>query len=126
MCVCVCACVRVCVCACVRVCVCACVRVCVCACVRACVRLRCSCGVCASALPCVPRLLRMCVCVQLTGKFVHNHGAVNNSIAGDCASENWKNGNEQDALAVHLQAAGYRTLYAGKVGTASPVVQLER
>eukprot|EP01147_Barroeca_monosierra_P008980 gene8980-1313_t len=50
----------------------------------------------------------------LTGRYIHNHGAVNNSAQGNCVGDDWKNTIEKDALAVHMKAAGYRTLYAGK------------
>lgn len=52
----------------------------------------------------------------LTGKYLH-HGSLakNNSLEGDCYSQDWKT-NEEDhnTIAVHAQAAGYTTLYAGK------------
>lgn len=52
----------------------------------------------------------------LTGKYLH-HGSLakNNSIPGDCYSQDWKM-NEEDhhTLAVHAKKAGYTTLYAGK------------
>eukprot|EP00055_Hartaetosiga_balthica_P017300 m.114894 g.114894 ORF g.114894 m.114894 type:complete len:528 (+) comp9284_c1_seq6:2696-4279(+) len=50
----------------------------------------------------------------LSGRFIHNHGAVNNSVQGNCDGEAWKNGPEKDSLAVHMQQAGYKTLYGGK------------
>ena len=50
----------------------------------------------------------------LTGKYTHNHGALNNSLQGSCASPQWSTEMEPDALAVHMQKAGYRTMYAGK------------
>eukprot|EP00052_Salpingoeca_macrocollata_P025573 m.232969 g.232969 ORF g.232969 m.232969 type:complete len:540 (+) comp22451_c0_seq9:744-2363(+) len=50
----------------------------------------------------------------LTGKYTHNHGALNNSIDGNCTSPAWEAALEPDALAVHVHRQGYRTLYAGK------------
>ena len=53
----------------------------------------------------------------LTGKYLHqgNHLAKNNSRSGDCYSREWKTTEEDHhTLAVHAQAAGYTTLYAGK------------
>ena len=50
----------------------------------------------------------------LTGKYTHNHGALNNSISGSCASPSWSANMEPDALAPHLQKAGYKTIYMGK------------
>lgn len=50
----------------------------------------------------------------LSGRYTHNHGAVNNSLAGGCASKSWIHGVESDALAVHMAAANYSSLYAGK------------
>lgn len=52
----------------------------------------------------------------LTGKYLH-HGSLakNNSFEGDCYSHDWKiNEEDHHTLAVHAQAAGYTTLYAGK------------
>ena len=52
----------------------------------------------------------------LTGKYLH-HGnlAKNNSFEGDCYSQDWKHHEEDHhTLAVHAQASGYTTLYAGK------------
>ena len=52
----------------------------------------------------------------LTGKYLH-HGSLakNNSFEGDCYSKDWKLYEEDHhTLAVHAQAAGYTTLYAGK------------
>lgn len=50
----------------------------------------------------------------LTGRYTHNHGALNNSLSGNCSSPAWQQTHEKDALAVHMQRAGYRSLYAGK------------
>ncbi|KAF2368478.1 Sulfatase N-terminal [Trinorchestia longiramus] len=50
----------------------------------------------------------------LTGRYVHNHGALNNSLDGHCSDTFWQNQPEKETVAVHLQAAGYRTFFAGK------------
>ncbi|XP_078680909.1 N-acetylglucosamine-6-sulfatase-like [Branchiostoma floridae x Branchiostoma belcheri] len=50
----------------------------------------------------------------LTGKYVHNHGAVNNSVDGDCASKAWQDGPEKSTFATQVKTAGYRTFFAGK------------
>jgi len=50
----------------------------------------------------------------LTGKYIHNHGAKNNSAAGNCAGADWVNNNEKHTVATSLKALGYRTLFAGK------------
>ncbi|EGD77704.1 hypothetical protein PTSG_12796 [Salpingoeca rosetta] len=50
----------------------------------------------------------------LSGRYIHNHGAVNNSVAGNCYGEKWIQETEKDALAVHMNKAGYRSLYGGK------------
>lgn len=49
----------------------------------------------------------------LTGKYIHNHGAKNNSAAGNCAGEDWVNQNEKSTMATSLKALGYRTMFAG-------------
>ncbi|KAJ8299587.1 hypothetical protein KUTeg_023647 [Tegillarca granosa] len=50
----------------------------------------------------------------LTGKYVHNHGAVNNSVNGNCSSLNWQTNQEIKAFPVYLQSQGYTTFFAGK------------
>ena len=50
---------------------------------------------------------------MLTGKYTHNGGALNNSHS-TCTTVTWSETMEPDALAVHLQKAGFLTLYAGK------------
>ncbi|PIK38994.1 putative N-acetylglucosamine-6-sulfatase-like, partial [Apostichopus japonicus] len=50
----------------------------------------------------------------LTGNYVHNHEAVNNSISGNCSSTTWQKGPEKNTLATQLQAQGYYTFFAGK------------
>lgn len=50
----------------------------------------------------------------MSGRLIHNHGALNNSVAGNCAGPDWTQDPEKNTFAVHLQAAGYATSYAGK------------
>lgn len=50
----------------------------------------------------------------LTGKYVHNHGAVNNSISGNCSSRSWQKNSEIKAFPTYLKLQGYRTFFAGK------------
>jgi len=49
----------------------------------------------------------------LTGRYMHNTGAFNNSIGGLCGGAEWQQ-REAEAFAPRLQAAGYQTMYAGK------------
>ncbi|XP_026755157.2 N-acetylglucosamine-6-sulfatase-like isoform X2 [Galleria mellonella] len=49
----------------------------------------------------------------LTGLYVHNHLTRNNSVAGGCYGENWRQ-NEHRVFANALKNAGYNTFYAGK------------
>jgi N-acetylglucosamine-6-sulfatase len=50
----------------------------------------------------------------LTGKYIHNHGAHNNSVEGNCAGVDWLANNEKRTMATHLKSLGYRTMFAGK------------
>ncbi|KAK3101434.1 hypothetical protein FSP39_003556 [Pinctada imbricata] len=50
----------------------------------------------------------------LTGKFVHNHLAVNNSLEGGCSNSHWQNTQEPSAFPVYLKQQGYKTMFAGK------------
>lgn len=50
----------------------------------------------------------------LTGNYIHNHGAVNNSLAGNCASQSWIAGPEKKTYAAYAKQAGYQTAYIGK------------
>ncbi|XP_064081040.1 N-acetylglucosamine-6-sulfatase-like [Macrobrachium nipponense] len=50
----------------------------------------------------------------LTGQYVHNHGAINNSLSGHCSSSQWQAGPEKKSFAAHLHLNGYRTFFAGK------------
>ncbi|XP_041366785.1 N-acetylglucosamine-6-sulfatase-like [Gigantopelta aegis] len=50
----------------------------------------------------------------LTGKYVHNHGALNNSVVGNCSSGYWQQQQEKTAFPVYLQKQGYTNFFAGK------------
>lgn len=50
----------------------------------------------------------------LTGNYIHNHGALNNSISGNCSSVAWQQGPEKKTFATYLKSAGYSTFFAGK------------
>ena len=50
----------------------------------------------------------------LTGRYQHNTGVLNNSLAGHCSSLEWQAGPERKAFAPWVKSAGYRTFYAGK------------
>ncbi|KAK7098810.1 N-acetylglucosamine-6-sulfatase-like [Littorina saxatilis] len=50
----------------------------------------------------------------VTGKYVHNHHAANNSLNGGCSSDSWQKEQEPTAFPVHLKKAGYNTMFAGK------------
>ncbi|XP_071817804.1 N-acetylglucosamine-6-sulfatase-like [Apostichopus japonicus] len=50
----------------------------------------------------------------LTGNYIHNHNAVNNTIQGHCSSTEWQNGPEKNTFAAHLKAENYTTFFAGK------------
>ncbi|XP_077977097.1 N-acetylglucosamine-6-sulfatase-like isoform X3 [Glandiceps talaboti] len=50
----------------------------------------------------------------LTGNYVHNHGALNNTIAGNCSSPQWQNGAEKKAFITYIKQMGYSTFFAGK------------
>ena len=49
-----------------------------------------------------------------SGQYQHNNGVVGNSLAGNCSSAAWQAGPERRSVATYLQAAGYRTSFAGK------------
>ncbi|XP_071099650.1 N-acetylglucosamine-6-sulfatase-like [Haliotis cracherodii] len=49
-----------------------------------------------------------------TGKFVHNHGAQNNSISGGCSSTKWQTTQETTAFPTHFSQQGYTSFFAGK------------
>ena len=50
----------------------------------------------------------------LTGNYVHNNGAVNNSVSGNCSSRSWQMNSEINTFAVHLHKQEYKTFFAGK------------
>jgi len=50
----------------------------------------------------------------LTGRYLHNTGVRNNTVAGGCSSSEWRDGLEGQTFAAKLQKAGYSTMYAGK------------
>jgi len=50
----------------------------------------------------------------LSGRYLHNGVALNNSVTGNCNGELWQEGAEKETYAVHAQTAGYQTAYAGK------------
>ncbi|CAH1783660.1 unnamed protein product, partial [Owenia fusiformis] len=50
----------------------------------------------------------------LTGRYIHNHNAVNNSINGNCSSPAWQAGAEKKAFSVYLKEQQYTTFFAGK------------
>lgn len=52
---------------------------------------------------------------MLSGRYLHNGGAQNNSISGNCDGKEWKESIEPYyTYAVEAQKAGYTTAYAGK------------
>lgn len=53
------------------------------------------------------------ICVDL-GNYIHNHGALNNSLEGNCAAAEWQSNMEHRTYATHLKKAGYKTGYVGK------------
>ncbi|XP_013399886.1 N-acetylglucosamine-6-sulfatase-like [Lingula anatina] len=50
----------------------------------------------------------------LTGNYVHNHGAVNNSVDGNCSSPIWQKQSETRAFITYLKKQKYTTFFAGK------------
>jgi N-acetylglucosamine-6-sulfatase len=50
----------------------------------------------------------------LSGRYLHNGAALNNSQSGNCYGDEWRKNVEPRSLAVHAQKAGYTTMYAGK------------
>uniref|UniRef100_A0A2M4DKP3 Putative n-acetylglucosamine-6-sulfatase n=1 Tax=Anopheles darlingi TaxID=43151 RepID=A0A2M4DKP3_ANODA len=50
----------------------------------------------------------------LSGRYAHNHRTFNNSVAGGCYGEYWRQKVEPFALPVALSEAGYTTFFAGK------------
>lgn len=50
----------------------------------------------------------------LSGRYLHNGGALSNSISRNCYGEEWRQGAEQQTFAVSAKLAGYKTYFAGK------------
>lgn len=51
----------------------------------------------------------------LTGKYLHNGGAINNTLAGNCHGKAWRESNERETFGVLAQQfGGYQTGYVGK------------
>ena len=50
----------------------------------------------------------------LSGRYVHNHNTINNTIAGNCDGPAWRNNTEGTCYAPFVRDAGYNTMYAGK------------
>ena len=50
----------------------------------------------------------------LTGNYVHNNGALNNSVSGNCSSPEWQKNSESNAFVTVLKKHGYKTFFAGK------------
>ena len=48
-----------------------------------------------------------------SGRYLHNGGALNNSVPGNCNGEEWQAGPEKETFAVHAQSAGCQTGFAG-------------
>nr|KAG5699462.1 hypothetical protein BaRGS_016308 [Batillaria attramentaria] len=49
-----------------------------------------------------------------SGKYVHNHGALNNSLEGGCSDATWQQREEPNAFPALLKRAGYSNFFAGK------------
>ncbi|XP_064600043.1 N-acetylglucosamine-6-sulfatase-like [Liolophura sinensis] len=49
-----------------------------------------------------------------TGKYIHNHNALNNSVAGNCSSPAWQAGPEKEAFITKIKSQGYNTFFSGK------------
>ncbi len=59
----------------------------------------------------------------LTGRYIHNGGAVTNFVSGNCDGPDWIANNEKRTFAVYAKQAGYRTSYAGKYLNTYGIVQ---
>jgi len=51
---------------------------------------------------------------MLTGRYLHNTHTSNNSIAGNCGGQFWRENMEPKSFGNVLKSAGYTTMYAGK------------
>ena len=49
-----------------------------------------------------------------SGRYLHNGGALNNSVFGNCYGTEWRMGAEQQTFAVGAKFSGYKTYFAGK------------
>jgi N-acetylglucosamine-6-sulfatase len=50
----------------------------------------------------------------LSGRYLHNGGALNNTVEGNCNGNLWQQDAEHTTFATVLQSLGYQTSYAGK------------
>jgi len=50
----------------------------------------------------------------LSGRYLHNGGALNNTVEGNCNGPWWQEDAEQSSMAALLKTLGYQTSYAGK------------
>lgn len=50
----------------------------------------------------------------VSGRYLHNGGALNNTVQGNCNGAQWQQDAEQTTFATVLKKAGYKTSYAGK------------
>ena len=50
----------------------------------------------------------------LSGQYIHNHHARNNSISGGCSSPGWQQGPEKHSVSTYVKKLGYRTFFGGK------------
>lgn len=50
----------------------------------------------------------------MTGQYVHNHGAKNNSLSGGCSSSGWQQGPEKRSVSTYVKEQGYKTFFGGK------------
>ena len=50
----------------------------------------------------------------LTGQYVHNHHAKNNSLSGGCSSSSWQQGPEKRSISTYMKSMGYKTFFGGK------------
>ena len=50
----------------------------------------------------------------LSGRYVHNHHTINNTVAGNCDGPEWRQNTEPNCYAPYVRDEGYNTFYAGK------------